>query len=206
MEGDGKRYLTEEGQGNGPVEAYTDGYKDAEKDVKNELGSEKAAREALYGVLLTERRNNKAERDQLQQKVAELRRVLATPSVHGSHMQTAHEVEIDQIKDAALGVIRVIDAAGLQHLVSGVQLGATSWLMKATAATDLLRSLVDPEDQFGPDALCHVGGEPAACVGRYERQDGPDLPACDVCCGHGNEDGYCSPIGIKALQPTGREP
>lgn len=40
---------------------------------------------------------------------------------------------------------------------------------------------------------CHVCGKPASCIGAYE---GTSLfePACDACCGHGNEDGACKPI------------
>lgn len=42
---------------------------------------------------------------------------------------------------------------------------------------------------------CHIcGGEPS-CVGVYEG-DRPAL-ACDECCGHGNEDGWCVPLDIS---------
>lgn len=42
---------------------------------------------------------------------------------------------------------------------------------------------------------CHICGKPATCVGVYEgRDDQPRLPACDDCCGHGNEDGWCVPL------------
>lgn len=42
----------------------------------------------------------------------------------------------------------------------------------------------------------HCDQRPAACFGRYEGgdpDDGPE-PACDQCCAHGNEDGWCLPI------------
>lgn len=47
---------------------------------------------------------------------------------------------------------------------------------------------------------CHVCDKPASCIGRYEGH-GDFAPACDVCCGHGNEDGVCWPLGraIKIL-------
>ena len=51
-------------------------------------------------------------------------------------------------------------------------------------------------------ALCQE--RPASCIGCYEdhaREDRPhacdqhgDDYACDECCGHGNEDGYCWPL------------
>ena len=43
-------------------------------------------------------------------------------------------------------------------------------------------------------AICyHCGDRPAACYGAYE---GSELAAgaCDICCGHGNEDGWCIQI------------
>lgn len=39
------------------------------------------------------------------------------------------------------------------------------------------------------DMRCAICSGPAACVGRYDA-DTYD-PACDACCGHGNEDGHC---------------
>jgi hypothetical protein len=47
---------------------------------------------------------------------------------------------------------------------------------------------------------CHVCGKPASCIGRYEGH-GDYAPACNACCGHGNEDGRCWPIpeAIKQL-------
>lgn len=37
----------------------------------------------------------------------------------------------------------------------------------------------------------HCGKEPAACFGHYEGGEGDPCVACDTCCGHGNEDGWC---------------
>lgn len=36
---------------------------------------------------------------------------------------------------------------------------------------------------------CVYCGEPATCFGSYEGSAA--CPACDECCGHGNEDGSC---------------
>jgi hypothetical protein len=48
---------------------------------------------------------------------------------------------------------------------------------------------VDDSDMIG----CHVCGAQATCFGSYE--DMGWEPACDSCCGHGNEDGRCFPLG-----------
>lgn len=39
--------------------------------------------------------------------------------------------------------------------------------------------------------LCVSCGKPAACLGAYEGAEVQEY-ACNVCCGHGCEDGYCS--------------
>lgn len=44
------------------------------------------------------------------------------------------------------------------------------------------------------DGTCAHCNNPATCIGRYEVCEGPREPACDDCCGHGNEDGSCEPI------------
>lgn len=42
------------------------------------------------------------------------------------------------------------------------------------------------------DMLCSICAGHATCVGRYDAHDeDPYEPACDACCGHGNEDGHC---------------
>lgn len=58
----------------------------------------------------------------------------------------------------------------------------------------------------GADALdcspkCAVRGcgKPATCIGSYEGHT-PIAPACDKCCGHGNEDGWCVPIADAAAK------
>ena len=49
------------------------------------------------------------------------------------------------------------------------------------------------EPAGGAPRLCAVCGAPATCVGAYEGATDPE-PACDGCCGHGNEDGWCEPL------------
>lgn len=44
----------------------------------------------------------------------------------------------------------------------------------------------------GPCGYC---GKPATCYGVYENPCRPVTRACDDCCGHGREDGWCSPFG-----------
>lgn len=44
--------------------------------------------------------------------------------------------------------------------------------------------------------ICAICGKPATCVGVYDpaHEDQDPAPACDSCCGHGNETGWCTPI------------
>lgn len=65
-------------------------------------------------------------------------------------------------------------------------------------------------DEDAP-VYCHICGAPATCFGTYEGRSGF---ACDVCCGHGCEDGSCKPIDAvpppndtrhpSATRPTAR--
>lgn len=42
---------------------------------------------------------------------------------------------------------------------------------------------------------CKWCGADATCFGEYEQSDGSTLCyACDECCGHGCEDGWCKPV------------
>lgn len=50
-------------------------------------------------------------------------------------------------------------------------------------------------------ATCEHCGKPATCVGRYEDESGPIQFACDECCGHGNEDGWCKRLPTLKGQP-----
>jgi hypothetical protein len=50
--------------------------------------------------------------------------------------------------------------------------------------------------------VCAHCGKPATCIGEYETCTGDEQPACDDCCGHGNEDGHCRPI-VAAPAPGG---
>lgn len=51
---------------------------------------------------------------------------------------------------------------------------------------------------MGDGWICAVCGQQATCIGIYERDAGAalalEMPACDDCCAHGNEDGHCRPI------------
>lgn len=48
---------------------------------------------------------------------------------------------------------------------------------------------------------CVNCGKPATCIGRYEDAT-KYSPACDECCGHGNEDGHCIQISDFSPLPT----
>lgn len=63
--------------------------------------------------------------------------------------------------------------------------------------------------------VCAICGKPATCVGLYDAQgeDQDPEPACDDCCGHGNEDGWCVPIEdwkrkpeLRLVSPVGSGP
>jgi hypothetical protein len=49
----------------------------------------------------------------------------------------------------------------------------------------------------GPSLCDHCGERPAVCIGKYDEASGIEELACNECCGHGNEDGYC--YGLSAL-------
>lgn len=51
----------------------------------------------------------------------------------------------------------------------------------------------DRPDSGESEYDCLICGDPATCIGRYEGH-GPVSTACDTCCGHGNEDGWCVPV------------
>ena len=50
------------------------------------------------------------------------------------------------------------------------------------------------------EVKCTNCGLPATCVGQYESME-TEEPACDNCCGHACEDGYCVPVQEWALKP-----
>jgi hypothetical protein len=58
----------------------------------------------------------------------------------------------------------------------------------------------DPES--GRWICAHCEELLATCVGSYE-EGAEETPACDECCGHGNEDGRCKPIP-EAYRPAKR--
>jgi hypothetical protein len=53
-------------------------------------------------------------------------------------------------------------------------------------------AIVTAANRSGP-RICHHCGKPATCFGSYEDNLHPAF-ACDECCGHGNEDGWCEPV------------
>ena len=64
-----------------------------------------------------------------------------------------------------------------------------------------------PPDSLGAatcsgSPACAICGKPATCLGSYEGA-ATDEYACDDCCGHGNEDGHCSPVtpNVKSSYP-----
>ena len=52
---------------------------------------------------------------------------------------------------------------------------------------------------------CATCGNVATCIGRYEGRPG-DSCACDECCGHGNEDGWCEPLVSGGRSPVPPDP
>lgn len=52
-------------------------------------------------------------------------------------------------------------------------------------------------NRAGP-RVCVGCGAPATCFGSYETELTPGY-ACDGCCGHGNENGCCEPVGEERL-------
>jgi hypothetical protein len=48
----------------------------------------------------------------------------------------------------------------------------------------------------GPGKCAHCE-RPAICFGVYEDPEDPVERACDVCCGDGNEDGWCESIASE---------
>lgn len=69
---------------------------------------------------------------------------------------------------------------------------------------EMVRMVEAPQIQAGPSGetgaspapalLCaRCGKNPAACIGQYEGHGGYE-PACNECCAHGNEDGFCTSV------------
>jgi len=65
---------------------------------------------------------------------------------------------------------------------------------KARADCDALGADIDALMGANVQMCDHCGERPAACFGAYEGVEEGSF-ACDVCCGHGNEDGWCEPVG-----------
>lgn len=56
--------------------------------------------------------------------------------------KTRRLANLDDPLEALERLVEVIDAAGLQHLSNGVQLGQTVWFVKANGAMDWARSVI----------------------------------------------------------------
>ncbi len=55
----------------------------------------------------------------------------------------------------------------------------------------------------GGSPICDFCGATATCLGAYESDENLGF-ACDTCCGHGNEDGWCVRIGVNASHAENR--
>jgi hypothetical protein len=55
-----------------------------------------------------------------------------------------------------------------------------------------------------PQLTCAHCENPATCFGEYETCEGVVSPACDTCCGHGGEDGWCRPIAEIFFYANGK--
>ena len=103
--------------------------------------------------------------------------------------------------EASLHCVRFASEALAQHVIARL---ARMDLPRALATIAALeQQLADASetsryrrsciDTLEPAALrCAICAAPAACVGSYE---GAQIaPACNECCGHANEDGWCVPV------------
>lgn len=67
-------------------------------------------------------------------------------------------------------------------------LACHAWILAEEVAR-LTGAVVVPTP--GREPRCRSCHRTAACIGRYETNEGPLEFACDTCCSHGNEDGHC---------------
>lgn len=111
----------------------------------------------------------------------------------------------------------VIDDAGISAILSfsGVKeytfvpwaavfaIGPSGYASGFVFPESLPKDIAEPTDlrSVPPDTgwLCVHCGRPATCIGAYENAQ-IEEPACDVCCGHANEDGHCRQI--EGAAPT----
>lgn len=112
-----------------------------------------------------------------------------------------HEIEIGTGHLERLGDIY----KGLNHIHKGQQI-AGAWYPGSVCRLNWgeieeKRYLVVSYDRIPVCAIC---GKPAACFGCYEDPSGADQYACDGCCGHGNEDGWCKPISEGGISDAPR--
>jgi hypothetical protein len=122
-------------------------------------------------------------------------------------------------EEAVIAKIRLRQKAGLTKYgvtMERTDLTHAQWLNHLQAelldAAVYIEKLLSLPGHLGVDAplvpKCANCGRPATCYGAYE--DDHEAYACDACCGHGNEDGHCSPIdkahsGQDEKTPTARD-
>ncbi len=116
------------------------------------------------------------------------------------------DVESGSMADGATVVLSAADVAMMREWRSDVQEADSTPII--TGIVERLLSDVDLAAERRSDVaarsvlvlipLCAQCGErTAVCVGAYEgAEEKVDEPACGECCGHGNEDGRCRPIGL----------
>lgn len=81
----------------------------------------------------------------------------------------------------------------------GALVSAKSSDASLDAACTFLARVVEIQMATSP-RLCATCGQPATCFGAYEEATTPTF-ACDECCGHGNEDGWCGPFAEPCACP-----
>lgn len=68
---------------------------------------------------------------------------IATGMPFDEHRSTAQLIaKAPELREALLRLVEVIDAAGLNNLSNGVQLGQTSWFVKASDRVEYARSVL----------------------------------------------------------------
>jgi UDP-hydrolysing UDP-N-acetyl-D-glucosamine 2-epimerase len=82
----------------------------------------------------------------------------------------------DKLRKALEGLVEIIDKAGLINLKNGVQLGATSWYVKAYDRIEYARAALAEAPQVGCDPCYYCGG-----VRYMRRAKGESLIRCVVC-------------------------
>lgn len=105
---------------------------------------------------------------------------------------------------------RIVMSA-LKHYVEDVPEDATTvsdWAQGLAERSAKLRKVLTPgvpkrKSTPTTEPVCaHCHKRPAVCIGSYEGLQILEY-ACDECCGHGNEDGYCTMLDDDDVAPRG---